>query len=255
MSKESIQVTDFNLFVDVVKSLAKFAEAAKFTVSENGLAVYSKNSCARSEIVSNAISSKREVEFNVMSLQTLLKILMTVKEVHEDDYSDFKFTIDGPAIRFESKKLKTKLMAGRDADLISQWVSSKVVTPLKPVFEFTTTSDMIKRLNSHSFILSDASSLRIYLTTESSLEKNSLYATIGNETNDLNNSITLKFGLVTFGSLQGRKLVLDFDRLNIFNTIPSNDIKIQLMDKNVLVSNVKIAGNRNNTTATDSITG
>ena len=74
------------------------------------------------------------------------------------------------------------------------------------------------------------------------LEKNVLYATLGNETNNLNNSLTLKFGLVTFGSLDDRKLVLDFERLNIFNMVPSNDMKIQLMDKNVLVSKVVVNG-------------
>lgn len=138
--------------------------------------------------------------------------------------------------------MKTKLMTCRDGALIEKWVSKKVTAELKPVFEFTTTSDMIKRLNSHQFIMSDASALRIYLSMDKSLEKNVLYATIGNESNSLNNSLTLKFGLVTLGSLNDRKLVIDYERLNIFNIVPSNDIKIQLMDKNVLVSSVKLAG-------------
>ena len=172
----------------------------------------------------------------------LLKILMTVKEVHENDYSDFKFIFDGQAMKFESKKMKTKLMTCRDSALIEKWISKKLVTPLTSVFESSTTSDMIKRLNNHSFIMADPSSLRIYLSMDKDLEKNVLYATLGNETNNLNNSLTLKFGLVTFGTLAERKLVLDFERLNIFNMVPSNDIKIQLMDKNVLVSNIKIAG-------------
>lgn len=50
MSKESIQIGDFQLFLDAVKSLAKFAEAAKFTIDSNGLAVYGKNNCARCEL-------------------------------------------------------------------------------------------------------------------------------------------------------------------------------------------------------------
>ncbi len=111
-----------------------------------------------------------------------------------------------------------------------------------PVFEFNTTSDIIKQINSHSFIISDSSALRIYLSMDKTLEKNVLYATLGNETNSLNNSLTLKFGLVTFGALNDRKLILDQERLNVFNILPSNDIKIQLMDKNVLVSSVKTLG-------------
>lgn len=96
----------------------------------------------------------------------LLKILMTVKEVHENDYSGFKFLFDGSAMKFESKKMKTKLTTCRDSALIEKWISKKLVTPLQPVFEFSTTSDMIKRLNNHSFIMTDASALRIYLSMD-----------------------------------------------------------------------------------------
>ena len=242
MSKDNIQIGDFNLFIEVVKSLAKFAESAKFSINENGLTIYSKNNCARCEMQTNAVTSKNLVEINVADVQMLLKILITVKEVHENDYSDFKFLFDGSAMKFESKKMKTKLTTCRDSALIEKWISKKLVTPLQPVFEFSTTSDMIKRLNNHSFIMTDSSALRVYLQVDKDLEKNVLYATLGNETNNLNNSLTLKFGLVTFGSLDDRKLVLDFERLNIFNMVPSNDMKIQLMDKNVLVSKVVVNG-------------
>ena len=50
MSKDNIQISDFSLFTETVKSLAKFAEAAKFTVGPSGLTVYSKNNCARCEV-------------------------------------------------------------------------------------------------------------------------------------------------------------------------------------------------------------
>ena len=247
MVKENIQIGDFNLFIDSMKSLVKFAKAAKFSIDENGLVIYAKNNCARCELQTNAISSKKLIEINVADLQMFLKILMTVKEVHENDYSDFKFIFDGSFIRFESKKIKTKLITTRDSAIIENWISKKLVTPLTPVFEFSTTSDIIKKLNSHSFIMPDIDALRIYLSTDKDLEKNVLYATLGNEANNLNNSITLKFGLITFGSLEDKKLILDFERINIFNMIPSNDIKIQLMDKNVLVSKIQVNG-KNGTT-------
>lgn len=242
MSKETIQINDFGLFVDAVKSLAKFAESSKFIVNQQGLFIYSKNNCARCEIHTNAIESAKDIVLNIADLQLLLKILLTVKEVHDKDFSNLAFTFDGAAIHVSSNKMKTKLQLQRDDELIQKWVSQKLVTPLMPVFEFNTTSDIIKQINSHSFIISDSSALRIYLSMDKTLEKNVLYATLGNETNSLNNSLTLKFGLVTFGALNDRKLILDQERLNVFNILPSNDIKIQLMDKNVLVSSVKTLG-------------
>ena len=58
----------------------------------------------------------------------------------------------------------------------------------------------------------------------------------------LNNEMTLKFGLVTFGSLNDKELILDLERVNLLNSVQSNDIKVSLMDRNVLVSNSKVIG-------------
>ena len=69
-----------------------------------------------------------------------------------------------------------------------------------------------------------------------------MYATIGNNDTNLNNSITLKMGLITFGTDEGRKIILDFDRLNLFNIIQSDEIKIQLMDKNALIYKARLTG-------------
>lgn len=113
---------------------------------------------------------------------------------------------------------------------------------MNPIFEFTTTSNLIKRINSHSYIFDDAEALRIYLETKKEMENNSLFASIGNRSNNLNNEMTLKFGIVTFGKLDDRDLILDLDRLQLFNAVQSNEIKISLMDKNVLVSKVKQSG-------------
>lgn len=113
---------------------------------------------------------------------------------------------------------------------------------MNPVFEFTTTSDLIKRVNSHSYIFDDAEALRIYLETKREMENNSLFASIGNRANNLNNEMTLKFGIVTFGKLEDRELIVDLERLALFNAVQSNEIKIALMDKNVLVSKVKQVG-------------
>lgn len=127
-------------------------------------------------------------------------------------------------------------------DVIAQWVSKKVEAEMHPVFEFTTTSDMIRRIGSHAYIFENSEALRVYLETKKEMENNSLFASIGNRSNNLNNEMTLKFGIVTFGKLDDRELVLDLERVNLFNSVTSNDIKISLMDRNVLVSKVRVPG-------------
>ena len=85
--------------------------------------------------------------------------------------------------------------------------------------EFITTSDYIKRINSHSFIFDDIEKTRIYLTQDKDMEKNSVFATVGNKSTNLNNEITLKLGLLSFGGLEDREIILDLERLNLFNAL------------------------------------
>lgn len=244
-----IVINDFNLFLEFVKTLNKIVESAKFILTQNGVEVYgARGRIARCELVSNAIclSSDDTIEFSISNVSMLVKILQTVKDIHEDDYSDLKFSVDLPFLRLESKKFKTKISAC-DESIIAEWVSKKVQTQLVPEVEFTTTSDLIKRFNSHTFIFSDASSLRVYLEAKKDMEKNAIFATLGNKETNLNNEVTLKFGLMNSGELpENRSLIIDVERLNLFNSIQSNNIKITLAKNvNVLISKTQLTGKNN----------
>lgn len=239
MSK--IKIRDYDLFFNSMKALGKFTNSAKFSLNDIGLTVYAKNPVARGEFTTNAIYADEEVDFCLTDISMFLKVLSTVKEIHKDDFSDLDFQINLPFIKFKSKKFDTKITTSDEA-VVANFVSTKVTTELKPVLEFSTNSDSIKYVNSHSFILPDLDMARIYLSVKPDMENNVMYATIGNNSNDLNNSITLKFGLVNFGNMDGRQIILNFDRLNLFNLIDSENIGISLMDRNVLVYKNHIPG-------------
>lgn len=240
--KIQLSINDFSLFCEVVKSTSKIVDSAKIMVNENGLAIYGARArIARCEITSNSVYSTKPVEFCVLDLKMLDRVLSTVKDVHDNDYTDLKFTVEMPFLKFTSKKFKTKMTTCNE-DVIGKWISKKVEAQLNPVFEFTTTSDMIKRINSHSYIFADNDKLRVYLETKDDMENNSLFASIGNRESDLNNEMTLKFGLVTFGKLEDKQLTFDLERINLMNAVQSNDIKVSLMDRNVLVSKTSVSG-------------
>lgn len=243
MAKHEITVKDFNLFCEVMKSTAKIVDSAKFILSDVGLEIYGAHGrIARCEITTNAISSKEPFSFAVESLSTFNKIISTVKEVHDGDYSGLKFTYDGSSIRFSSKKFKTKLTTQVE-ETISKWISKKVETVMEPLFEFTTTPDFIKRLNNHSFMFTNAKDVRVYLETNSEMENNAVFATLGNKNVEIGNEMTLKFGLVNAGAVpEGKSIIIDFERLNLFNTVPVNDIKIAYTNYNCLVSKTSVSG-------------
>lgn len=255
MAKEIIQINDFSLFQETMKSLGKIAECAKIQINQNGLSVFGKNAYARCEVFSDSVTTAKDVSFCLMDLNMVNKILSTVREVHGKDFSGVELAFDGTFVKVTSKKFKTKLTTFKE-DIISKWVSKKVETKLDPTFEFTTSSQFIKTVNGHSFIFQNSGDARVYLSVNPDMENNVVYATIGNDSNELNNSITLKFGLVNFGSLGDRRLVLDFERLNILNIVQSEEIKVQLMQVPILVYKIAKtgeAGNFSNITIYDSL--
>ena len=80
------------------------------------------------------------------------------------------------------------------------------------------------------------------------MQNNTIFATIGNEGNELANSATLELGLINSGNLTNedgteRKIILDFNRLNILNMIPSDEIKVMVAaERPVLVSKIERSG-------------
>lgn len=239
----TIKITDFNLFVDIVKSSMKVLDSAKFILSENGLEIYgARSNAARCEITSNSVFSDGSFSFCIEKMQVFHKILQTVKDIHENDYSALKMSYDCGAIVFKSPKFKNKFRTCSE-DIIEKWVSKKIEAKMESLFAFTTSSEFIKRINGHSFIFSDPTSAKVYIETKDDMEANVVYSTLGDKSNSLNNEITMKFGLVTNGMIpDGRHIIIDLERLNLLNSIDSKQIDVQLMNYNVLLSKTKLTG-------------
>lgn len=236
-----IDINDFDLFFEYMKSVAKLVDSAKFLFSPSGLEIYgARGNAARCEMTTNSVSSADTFDLCVDNLSTFNRVLSTVKDVHKDDFSELKITYNKPNLNFASKKMKMKYSTCNEA-AISKWIVSKITAKMTPIFEFKTTSDLIKRINGHGFLFADSKTVNVYLETKDDMEQNSVFATIGNKNVDLGKEITLKFGLVTQGSIpENRKIVIDLERMNLFNCVQSDNINIGLMDKNCLLSNTKI---------------
>ena len=242
-----IKINDFNLFFDVVKATSKLVESAKFNVNENGMSVFgTRLNVARCDIMSNAISSIEPSTFSIQNMNMLVKILTTVKDIHKSDIDTVKFFTDGNCIRIESKRFKNKLICCDDR-VIERWIAEKVTTQMEPVFEFVTSTDFIKRLNTHTYIYPNLDELKVYLNTRSDMISNVIFATLGNKESNLNNEMVLEFGNVSFGKIKD-DIVLNLERVNLFNIIPSSEIKISLMNIPVLNYSINLSGN-NDTSA------
>lgn len=243
MAKENIQIRDFELLYDIIKSLTKVADGLKMSLDCNGLVVYTKNDYSKCNLTSNAAYSTNPIEFCIGELSMFLKILTTVKDMYKDDYSSVSMSYDKPFLKIESGKFRTKITTC-DEQRVQKFIASKIKTELTPMLEFTTSSALIKTINSHSFIFQNASEARLYITTESGMQNNTIFATIGDEGNDLANSVTLELGLVNSGTLVRQdgtqaKIILDFNRLNVLNMVPSDEIKVMVAkERPVLVSDV-----------------
>ena len=244
-ASQQIKINDFNLFYDIVKALSRMSDGVKFTVNDCGLTVYAKNDYSKCEMTSNSITTSGEISFCIGSLNMFLKVLTTVKDMYKDTdryYSGVRMFYEKPFIKIESKKFKTKLITV-DENRVINFIGTKVHTTLTDMVTFTTSSNHIKTVNSHSYIFNDSSVARIYLSSDKDMQNNTMFARIGDDNNDLSNSITLELGMINSGVMDSRKIILDFNRLNILNMIPSDEIKVSIAaEKPVLMSSVRKTG-------------
>lgn len=238
-----IEISDFNLFFEAMKSAAKIVDAAKLLFSPNGLEIYgARDVAARCELTTNAVSSKDTFDFCIDNINMLNKVLATAKEIHSDDFSALEIKYNRPNLMFKSKKFKMKYSTCNEST-ITKWVSKKIETKMQTLFEFKTTSDLIKRMNGHAFLFDDSKSINVYLETDDTMEANTVFATLGNKNVDIGKEITLKLGLVTLGAMPpDKRLIVDLERMNLFNCIQSDDIKIGYMDKGCLLSQTHVQG-------------
>ena len=238
-----INIVDFNLFIDMMKAAAKLVDAAKLMFSPNGLEIYgARSNVAQCELTTNAVTSNETFDFSIDSISTLNRVLTTAKEVHGDDFSELSIFYSRPNLMFKSKKFKMKYSTCKES-IISKWISTKIEAKMDSVFEFKTSSDFIKRVNGHGFLFTNSKTIDVYLETNPEMEANSVFATLGNKNVDIGKEITLKFGLVTFGAIpENKNIVVDFERINLFNCIPSDDISIKLMNIGCLLNQTKVQG-------------
>ena len=238
-----IKISDFNLFFDTMKTTAKLVDAAKLLFSPNGLEIYgARDVAARCELTTNSVSSDDSFDFCIDNISMLNRVLATAKEIHGDDFSELEIKYNRPNLLFKSKKFKMKYSTCNEST-ISKWISKKIETKMQTLFEFKTTSDLIKRVNGHSFLFTDSKSINVYLETKDDMEANAVFATLGNKNVDIGKEITFKFGLVTMGAMpENKNLIIDLERMNLFNCIQSDEIKIKFMDKGCLLCQTKVQG-------------
>lgn len=245
MSKEIIEIKDFGLMIDSLKPIAKVSSGAKIVVNEFGARISTRNERARVEMKTNSFCSKTTSTMIIGDMGNFIKILNSVNSIHEGDASGVSFFIDGNCVKIESKRFKTKFSMDSE-DKIAQSVDEGFKSDLSAIgsdYEFITNSSFIKRLGTHGFMFSDMHSIRVYIKSEKDMNGNTIYATIGDESNEFENSVTFEFGFLTSGSVGDDRIILDFESLEMLNLVQSEEIKIKKPSgKNSIIAFVEKKG-------------
>lgn len=240
MNYTLVNVGDFDLFSTTIKALSKLVPAAQFVINEDGYRIFSKNSFARIETYSSVLytNNDTEVSFCINDLTKLNKVLSSIKREFGNDTIKINIKVSDKQISFESSKIKAKLITVREETIETYIVQTAVQTQLTPVFKFYTTSELIRNMNSNSFLFSDLDNIRIYLCNKQhDMDNNVLYAKMASVNGAFSNEIISKLGYITLGSLPDEKqIIIDSERLSAFNLLESDNIEISLMDKPFLVS-------------------
>ena len=241
-----ITISDFRLLSEMIKAMKKTTPAAKFTASENGLTAYVKNSFSRIVFSTNAAKADSEASFCLADLGMLSNALESAKLAAGKSEASMEMEFDGQFLKLKAPKFRMKLITVVE-DIISNSVDKPIQAVLTPEFELTTSSDIIKSVSSNSYIFSDPSSARVYVSMDPEMDKedkNAVYAEVTNKSSDFNNSVKTKFGLADFGELK-EEVIIDFQRLAVFNLANSKEIKIQKLGNgiNALSSTVEVFSN------------
>lgn len=240
--KSNITINNFESFEQIVIALNKVVEGMKVSINSTGMTIYTRNAFARFSTSSNCITSDVDIEMCFNELITLIKNLKLVRTQCKD-ISKLKCYYQEPFLHFKSKDIKTKIGTVKER-VIQNFITNEVTAELKPIFEFNTTSETLKMIGSNKFIFADIESARIYLiVNDTELHNNTVYAELNNRINPLSSSLTLKLGDITLNDMDNESddIIIDFDRLRAFNLFnDTTDVKIQLMDKKILVSETSI---------------
>lgn len=241
MNYTVVNVGDFELFSTTIKALSKLVPAAKFVINENGYSIFSKNAFARVETYSSVLytNSETPVSFCINDLPKLNKLLVSIKREFGNDPVKISIKVSDKNIAFESSKIKVKFITVREETIENYVVQTAVTTQLTPIFKFYTSSELIRNMNSNSFMFSDLDNIRIYLCgKQEGMENNILYARMSSVNGAFSNEIISKLGYITYGKLDDRQIIIDSERLSAFNLVESDNIEIALMDKPFLVSTI-----------------
>jgi hypothetical protein len=252
-----LDIVDFDLFEVTIKAISKFVNEAKFIVDNSGLTILSKTGYARSELVTSSVvlaDSDKEISFCIGNLGVFVKTLNLISREAAGNNPELSIIFDGTFIHFKSKFLKSKLITCSEDSIRNSIIDKKVSTELIPVCEFITSSTLLKNLTINNFIFSTPEEIKIYIKngSEIDMDKNLLYAVLDNSSNKFSNSLTLKLGMLTSGKID-RPVIIDVPRVNAFNLIDDDQIKIQLMEQNVLVSTIVRKSNDNSARTTITI--
>ena len=239
---QNIYIKDFSILEQTLNAILKIVPSVKFIINETGLTIHSCNAYARCSVFTNSVTSDEELNLCIKDVNTLAKTLSIIKDEEGKKKTEsnavINATYDGTFIYLNTKNIKTKIITVKE-EVISNTISKAVTTVLTPVLEFKTSSENIKKVLSNSFMFNDVENVRVYLNQHDDLQQNCLYAEVTNKTNRLSNNITVKLGDITLGKVT-EDIILDFERLSVFNLFKNDNIVIQLMDKPFLVAELSI---------------
>lgn len=238
-----IYIKDFSILEQTLSAILKIVPSVKLVLNNTGLTIHACNAYARCSVFTNSVYSGEDISLCIKDISTLTKTLSIIRDEEGKKKTDtnniIETSYDGTFIYFNTKNIKTKIITVKE-EVIQNNVSKAVTTVLTPILEFKTSTEAIKKVLSNSFMFTDVENIRVYLNQHADLQQNCLYAEVTNKTNRLSNNITTKFGDITLGKVT-EDLILDFDRLGVFNLFKSDNIVIQLMDKPFLVANQTIS--------------
>ena len=237
MASSSIEIVNPTLFAETLNILGKYTPAAKFEVGQTNTVVnVIIEKIGKLCLSTDVCKAETPCSFCFKDISVFTKLINQIVR-RQKSGGTLKLSFDGEYISISSKQLSSDLIT--TSELAIQDILSNPPQPNpEPLLEFRATTQSIKDVISNQYVFTNPGEVLIKFTRGTGSDKNTVFASAYVATQSGRaagkcNKVSTAIGDLTFGNPDETQVVIDYNRLQMFSYIQSDDVLLQYFVRHV----------------------
>jgi len=236
-TSNKIRITNPILFADTLSILGKYTQSAKFEVGENNTMVnVIIDKIGKVCMATDTMQCDTPCSFCFKDISVFTKLVNQIVKRKKSE-SGVELSFDGEYISIASKQLSSDLITTSEIAIHDVIAPPPQPNP-EPILEFRATTDSIKDVIANQYVFTNPGEVLIKFSRGEGSDKNSVFAsayvaTQTGRTAGKSNKVSTRIGDLTLGNTDESQVVIDYNRLQLFSYIHSDDILMQYFIREV----------------------